>query len=293
MSIGKINKVLVMYKKSAYRAYFLEPKSSLFRRQSQFDKRELKQFRASHDMHYRTLTSVLEYLREKKISFKACGRGRKVNFKPFDCVITVGGDGTFLEAARHVKHQMMLGINSDPQQSTGKFCFASSFNFRKHIDRLIKNNYKVKKYQRLKLRLVDLAKSVNVLNDILVCHENPAAMSRYYLTVGKMREEQRSSGLWIATAAGSSGAMRSAGGKVMKDDDKRIQYFPRELQYRKGSQYQLKGGIIDSKEEIKIQSLVRKGMIYVDGAHQKYPFNFCGTIRVSLSKEPLKIVVSS
>ena len=56
---------------------------------------------------------------------------------------------------------------------------------------------------------------MNVLNDILICHHNPGAMSRYYLTVGRVREEQRSSGVWIATAAGSSGGLHSAGGKVL------------------------------------------------------------------------------
>ena len=70
---------------------------------------------------------------------------------------------------------------------------------------------------------------MNVLNDILVCHHNPGAMSRYFLTVEGTREEQRSSGVWIATAAGSSGGLHSAGGKVLTQKSKEFQYRPREL----------------------------------------------------------------
>jgi len=68
-------------------------------------------------------------------------------------------------------------------------------------------------------------------------------MSRYYLQVGKLLEEQRSSGVWIATAAGSTGGLRSAGGKVLPKEDKKFQYKPRELYYGKKTCYHLKGGI--------------------------------------------------
>jgi len=48
-------------------------------------------------------------------------------------------------------------------------------------------------------------------------------VSRYYLKIGNLREEQRDSGLWISTAAGSSGAIRSAGGKLFKNEEKKMQ----------------------------------------------------------------------
>jgi len=38
-----------------------------------------------------------------------------------------------------------------------------------------------------------------VLNEVLIAHSNPAATSRYIIEVDDMKEEQRSSGLWIST----------------------------------------------------------------------------------------------
>jgi len=53
------------------------------------------------------------------------------------------------------------------------------------------------------------------LNDLLVAHANPAAMTSYTLQLGTVSEPQRSSGLWIATAAGSTAAIRAAGGRML------------------------------------------------------------------------------
>ena len=47
-------------------------------------------------------------------------------------------------------------------------------------------------------------KTVAVINDVLIAHKNPAATSRYLLELNKTKEEQRSSGIWIATPMGST-----------------------------------------------------------------------------------------
>src|SRR5205814_3511997 len=59
-----------------------------------------------------------------------------------------------------------------------------------------------------------------VLNEALFCHASPAATSRYILRVTSPdgtseEEEQKSSGMWIGPAAGSTAAQRSAGGRVL------------------------------------------------------------------------------
>src|SRR6185295_12301282 len=65
-------------------------------------------------------------------------------------------------------------------------------------------------------------------NDVLIAHRNPAAMTRYRLTIGASQEDQRSSGVWISTAAGSTAGIRSAGGRRMPITAKRLQYLVRE-----------------------------------------------------------------
>ena len=63
------------------------------------------------------------------IRFTESYRGRGIDYLKYDLIITVGGDGTFLEAAKHAKHQIILGVNSAPDHSVGRFCIANKYNF--------------------------------------------------------------------------------------------------------------------------------------------------------------------
>ena len=55
----------------------------------------------------------------------------------------------------------------------------------------------------------------------------PAAMTSYTLDIGSVSEPQRSSGLWIATAAGSTAAIRAAGGCILPLRSRKLQYLVR------------------------------------------------------------------
>ncbi len=280
-----------MYKKSAYKIYFLERHSPLFRKQNLFSKTEINKFKRSHFKHYQTLQEVERVLKKLKIRCRKRCRGRKINFDAYDFVVTVGGDGTFLEAARGLKDQIILGVNSDPLSSVGRFCAATKATFPNLFQQILHASFKMKILPRIQLRLKLKNKTVtmDVLNDILICHQNPAAMSRYELVIHGLKEEQRSSGLWISTAAGSSGAIHSAGGVLMPADRQDIQYRPREL-YQSQRNYQLKGGMVRLKSPFIVRSLMRGGVIFVDGSHSKYPFNFGDTARIAHSPVPLRVV---
>src|SRR3990167_1664161 len=120
--IKTFKKVLLVYKKSAYQIYFLERKSSLYRQQKKFSQKEIHRFLRAHHSHYATLDVVRNILLNNKIRFSEAIRGWSFDDYEFDLVITVGGDGTFLEAARHIRKRLILGVNSDPQRSLGRFC---------------------------------------------------------------------------------------------------------------------------------------------------------------------------
>ena len=288
----KLGNVLILYKKSAYKIYFLEKNSSWFDAQVRFPRYEIKKFERAHNVHYATLALVEEILYGHGIHYQKYTRGRKLNYDEFDSVITVGGDGTFLEAARGLKRQFILGVNSDPSHSIGRFCTANAKTFKNIIEMVIEGKCEIKCLPRIRLTLSHAQKNieVNILNDVLICHENPAAMSRYALKIDDITEEQRSSGLWIATAAGSSGAMRSAGGSLISPLRKEIQYRPRELYQSPHRQYRLTGRVLNLKRPMVITSLMRSGVIFVDGAHVKFPFPFGRKARIFHSPEPVRMV---
>jgi NAD kinase len=170
----------------------------------------------------------------------------------------------------------------------GKFCAANEQNFERVFSGILSGKSKEKKLSRLSLEIKKPEQKSLALNDILFCDINPAAMSRYELTIAGQTEEQRSSGLWISTVSGSTGAIRSAGGLVLKETNDKIQYRPRELYYRTRNQYQLTGNVLPLVTPLKIRSLMRKGVIYVDGAHTKIPFGYGQVAIVKRSLLPIR-----
>ncbi|MDE1920577.1 MAG: NAD(+)/NADH kinase [Candidatus Omnitrophica bacterium] len=282
--------ILLFYKNSTYAGYFLSDRRRLARLEGLLDSEEVERFRRTHSNHFWSLSSVEAVLKMRKLKFTKACRGSSLDYGNYDLIITVGGDGTFLEAARQAKKQIVWGINSDPAWSVGRFCCGSARNFSALLDRVLAGKVSSRKLQRLSISFSDGTQSMNVLNDILICHHNPAAISRYYLTVGASREEQRSSGVWIATAAGSSGGIHSAGGKILPLESKSFQYKPRELYGGNRVRYRLTGGVLKSAQKIVLTSLMREGVVFVDGSHVCLPFSFGTKVFVQGSMDPLKII---
>ena len=286
-----VRNVLVVYKKSAYQIYVMERKSSLFvgldRRALAWD---LRRLRRAHEAHRATLVEVQHALRSRGLRFRMIHRAMRHDYRPYELVIAVGGDGTFLEAARGVTRQVLFGVNSDPDRSAGCFCRANLQTVGRMLESLLNDGVRTQRLHRMQLTLNQQRLGFTVLNDLLIAHENPAAMSRCAIAVNGIREEQRSSGLWICTAAGSTGAMQSAGGHAMPKASDALQYRPRELYKPPGLRYRLTGGLVPAPRTIRLRSLMRQGMVYVDGEHLKVPFRYGDRLQISRARDPLCVV---
>lgn len=283
----KIKKALVLVKHSSYENYFKRPDSSTTLKQS-LTASEIKRYKKTHDIHYKSLDLIQSTLKKLRIDFQMYFRASKIDYNRFDFIITVGGDGTFLEASHQVTTQAILGINSDPSWSVGRFCAANAQNFERYVQDYLKGDAHIQLLQRFSLKLASDKRKFLVLNDILICHKNPAAMSRYVLKVKDKHEEQRSSGIWVSTAAGSTGAIQSAGGMVLPPQSRLIQYKPRELYQGFGVSYMLKGGLLDSGDTLSVASLIREGVVFIDGSHLCVPFGLGDTLSIAHSNNHLR-----
>lgn len=291
--------VLVIYKKSIYQLYFDEHRQQLINAHNVFADDDIARFAASHESHCETRKIVGAVLRKHGVRFKEIYRASTVDYSACDFVISVGGDGTFLEAARKITDQPILGVNSDPERSIGAFCSTSGATFEAVFETVLAGKFRTRKLHRMSLVHDGVEQSVAALNDIMIAHASPAAMSKYRLMVGDVVEEQRGSGLWICTAAGSTGGILSAGGRKMALGSKRLQYRPRELFRGAASQYpvqakrrgfQLPGGIVAAEAPVTVESRMREGYAFVDGAHFKLPLPYNSRLEVLNSKYPLKVV---
>jgi len=197
-------------------------------------------------------------------------------------VISVGGDGTLLAASHWVSGGTLLGVNSAPRSSVGYLTLARRASLVRILTRIERGDLLPLPVARLEIEL-DGTILAPALNDVLIAHEQPAATSRYRLRVGRRAEDHRSSGLWVATAAGSTGGIRSAGGQPMPLDSRRLQFRARELFRIRGRGAALASGFLEPGEELVVESAMAAGWLFPDGSRTavRFPFGARAVFRVA------------
>lgn len=252
---------------------------------------QLERIRRSHEETVRAREKVREVLFRAHVRLKEPKRLGRIEDGRFDLVVVVGGDGTVLDVARHVGSTPVIAVNSSPSTSVGHFCRTSAEGFEEVIRKVIEGEEKPIALTRIRTVVDGVAHKYPALNDVLFAHRVPAATSRYIIHVGGDAEEQKSSGVWVSTAAGSSGAIRSAGGQIMNLEDSRLQYFVREpfVQSTPGGQpYRLVRGFV-GPEGIKFTSRMIMGALYFDGRRVALPVGYGSVVVLLPDAPPLRL----
>ena len=231
-----------------------------------------------------------------------------------DCIICVGGDGTFLKASRHIQENdglPIVGVNSAPSSSFGFFSAADHHSFPTLLRRILDGSALLCPLWRARLCVNGTAVGHPVLNEILFCNPIPSATTRYLLTNRGVTQLQQSSGIWISTAAGSTGAILGAGGQLMHLSDYRFQYRVRELfslpithprrleatdfphiHYNSASVQSssplLTHGFLDA--DFHFISRMMTGCLYLDGSILAIPVQFNDRVSVRRTERPLQWV---
>ncbi len=283
-------RVLVVYKKSRYRIYVLERKN---RRMSELLRRDdpsVDAMRGTHETHERTLARVLKVLRDCGAEVTARYRAHLAR-DSYDLVVTVGGDGTLLEAARAITDTPVLAVNSAPSSSVGFFCGASPDDLEDRLGRALQGRLPTVRLARAQAIVDGVPTGPPILNDVLFCHPNPAVTSRYILHVGRRHERQKSSGMWIGTPAGSSAAQRSAGGRLLPIASRQIQWIVREPYSPLGSTpLGLVRGTVGPRGAVRIVNQMREAKLYLDGSHRYIELEMGQVVEMRLHRSPLRLI---
>lgn len=288
----KLRKALILHKKSTYQIQAIEHRESRFIKLLEEGHESVTRVKVAHDEHMETLQHLEKELAARGVEFRSIARAELHDkVKDVDLMVAVGGDGTFLDASHFVDEIPLLGVNSSSSSSFGHFCMANEKNLSRVLDDIESGAIEPRKILRLELTLNGSPLPELVLNEVLVSHSNPAATSRYFIEARDIKEEQRSSGVWIGTPAGSTGSLRSAGAPVLPITDHRFQFRVREACMRPGEKWRLLEGILARDEEIRMISQMRTGILYIDGQHIDYQFSLGDELIIRPASMDLKAFI--
>ena len=225
----------------------------------------------------------------KKYGFSALAE--KEFCSKIDLLISVGGDGTFLRAAKYSfkNSTPIMGIN------VGNLGFLAEVNLEdrfKAVDNLLQNSYKIEKRMLLDLEIYRNGKILKGLDFPLI------ALNEFTITRTMMEKivnieilvndfsiiNFRADGIIIATPTGSTAYSLSAGGPIVEPKNEVIIITPlcaHDLFTR--------SIIIDTKNkiEVKVNTKNRNDSLNVDGVKQ--PVNFIAGDIIRIKKSSIKL----
>ncbi|MBN2715678.1 MAG: NAD(+)/NADH kinase [Deltaproteobacteria bacterium] len=209
----------------------------------------------------------------------------------FDLVIAIGGDGTVLHASHAIGKVPVLSINSSPETSTGYFASGDATRFSELLDKVLARELPLQQLFRMEVTLNGEVVNSRVLNDVLFCNDCPAMTTRYHLSFRGRFEHQISSGIWVSTQAGSTAAIKAAGGVPMDGGMTALQYAVREPCPGGGTGQAalptLTGGLFTGDDGFAIRSKSSSASLFIDGPHVAVPVKYGDIITFSGGAAPL------
>ncbi|MDA9951092.1 NAD(+)/NADH kinase [Oligoflexaceae bacterium] len=255
----------------------------------------LSRLRTAHDQHYRCIEDVRRILSELSLDWTEITRNESWPVDEFDCIISIGGDGTLLSVSQASLHPIqVIGVRSSAS-SVGYLC---QFDFRelgKLRQTMAEVKWTTKRVERMQAEVARAEKSdeyltVPVLNEFLFANTRPAATTRYRITVNDEAEFHKSSGIWVSTATGSTAAIYAAGGQKLAVTDDRFQYQVRELYNSQNLPLKHLGGCFRPEEtRIVIENRNENALLAFDGQHGEVKLSFGDRISF-VRAEPLLLV---
>jgi NAD+ kinase len=243
------------------------------------------------EKHLESVRRLRGLLEDSQLSFSWIMHERlsKELLRDVDLVITLGGDGTFLEAANLVENSFILGINSHPETSEGALTSLSAENLEILME-ILNGKFQILKRQRAMVKLNGNLIEEYATNEVYFGAASQFHSSRYIINFGDIEEEQRSSGVVISTGTGSGAWYLSAGGEVFYPSDEKLAFIVREPYFGKRlySPKIIKGEFM-SEERIILKCKRNFGGILAIG-FKAYDLQENDVVEVSLSDNPLKVL---
>lgn len=229
-------------------------------------------------------------------------------FQKEDLIVTLGQDGLVANTAKYVGAQPIVAVNPEPERFDGILLPFLPDQARSAVAKVIEAKARIHEVTLAEIKLQD-GQHLLAFNDLFIGARSHVS-ALYRINYGKKTEIQSSSGVLISTGAGSTGWLSSVfnmasgvanfcGGTAVKPfrmpwEDRRLVYVVREPFVSHHSQANLVAGMIESGQELVLESLMPLGgAVFSDGMEADFlQFNSGAVATVRAAEERARLVVS-
>jgi NAD kinase len=222
-------------------------------------------------------------------------------------VVVVGQDGLVANVAKYVGDLPIVGINPDPDQIDGILVPFRPEQARGVVGRVLDGRYQSRSVTMAEALLNDNQRLL-AFNDFYIGAESHVS-ARYTLEASGQRESQSSSGVLVATGAGSTGWMSSVFnmtrgvatllGTAVEDavrlewEERRLIWAVREPFASKHSQASIVAGILEENEVLVLESVMPEGgVIFSDGVEADFlPFTSGTIVQIGVASQRANLVI--
>jgi NAD kinase len=214
-------------------------------------------------------------------------------FGEHDVVVAVGQDGLVANVAKYTLERPLVGVNPDPERFDGVLLPFLANECAGAVESVLDGRASVRRVTLAEARLDD-GQRLLAFNDLFIGARSHVS-ARYVLARGSASESQSSSGVLVATGAGSTGWISSvfnmaagvtalAGGTCGKPirlawDDRRLLFAVREPFVSRHSTAEHIAGVLDANDNVRLQSLMPTGgVIFSDGVESDFLLFDAGAI---------------
>lgn len=229
-------------------------------------------------------------------------------FQREDLIITLGQDGLVANTAKYVGTQPIVAVNPEQERFDGILLPFLSDQARSAVVKVIEGKAKIHEVTLAEIKLQD-GQHLLAFNDLFIGARSHVS-ALYRINCGKKSEIQSSSGVLVSTGAGSTGWLSSVfnmasgvagfcGGATVKPfrmpwEDRRLVYVVREPFISRHSNANLVAGMIESGQELVLESLMPLGgAVFSDGMEADFlQFNSGAIATVRAAEERARLVVA-
>lgn len=240
-----------------------------------------------------TLQLARKILKKHKIRHHLANRDllNEIKFHNHDFVLAVGGDGTFLRAAQFIKNQLIFGVNADVKSKEGFFMRSSRKDFEGKLKKILDDDFEVKKLPRLEAHIGGRKIDSYALNEFYIGAKKGYHAAKYIIELGNRKERHKSSGVLVATPAGSHAWASACFNKKLPLNSNNFQFVVREpYEGRVFKNYKLKQGILKKGQKLKIYSEMLDGVVVADSVGKEFDFKNGSNAVVKMSDNYLNMV---